>query len=389
MGLTSGIFLGAAITAAILLPVLTVLVWNRLRGPRPIRFTFRLGLIGLCQGTAVLMAALLINNSFQLYVSWSDLFGQDGAPGQIQAETPVTLPGGAAADAANPDARTFPNAKLFHPFSGAAGVQVATITGPKSKVTGTVLVWLPPQYSQPRFARSDFPVVQLLSGYPGTPNTWMQGMAAPEIMTAQIAGHDAHPFILVSAAINVDPPHDPDCSNIPGGPQVDTWLTQDVHSLIETSFRTQTRASGWGLMGYSEGGLCASKLALQHPDEFAAAVSMSGDDHPDGDLLKPGTKAYDRNSPLWLLRNRPPAPVALLLTGTMQDGSTAPEAAAMNAAAKSPTVVNRLISAKGGHNVGVWMSMEAPGFQWLSQHLDDVDSDSLSAGSMLLNGIPN
>jgi len=76
-------------------------------------------------------------------------------------------------------------------------------------------------------------------------------------------------------------------------------------------------------MGYSEGGLCASKLALQYPDEYTAAVSMSGDDHPDGDLLRPGTAAYNANSPLWLLQHRHAPPVALLLTGTLQDGSTA------------------------------------------------------------------
>ena len=382
MGLTSGIFLVAAIAAVAAVPLATVLLWNRLRGPRPVRLAARFGLIGLCQGTAVLLAALLINNSFQLYLSWSDLFGNDGSPGQIQAQTPVAPPTGAAGSL--PADRTLPNAKLFHAFAGVSGVQVTTITGPKSRITGSVYVWLPPEYAAARYAHSDFPVVQLLSGYPGTPVTWLKGMQGPQILTRETAEHGVHPFILVAAAINVDPPHDPDCSDIPGGPQVDTWLTQDVHTLVETSFRTLTTAKGWGLMGYSEGGLCASKLALQHPDEFAAAVSMSGDDHPDGDLLRPGTRAYDENSPLWLLQNRPPAPVALLLTGTMQDGATAAEAVAMSQAAKSPTVVSRLIAPRGGHNVGVWTAAEPDGFQWLSKYLDGVRSDSLPANSLLL-----
>jgi enterochelin esterase-like enzyme len=63
----------------------------------------------------------------------------------------------------------------------------------------------------------------------------------------------------------VDGRHDPDCSNIPNGPQVATWLTTDVRNLVQTSFRTSTDRDAWGLMGYSEGGLCASKLALQYP----------------------------------------------------------------------------------------------------------------------------
>jgi enterochelin esterase-like enzyme len=276
-----------------------------------------------------------------------------------------------------------PNAALFHDFAGAAGVRVTTITGPRSGITGSVYVWLPPQYSQARYAHSEFPVIQLLSGYPGTPVTWLEGMQAPRILSQEMSAEGVQPFILVAAAINVDPPHDPDCSNIPGGPLVDTWLTDDVHSLVESSYRTRTDAKGWGLMGYSEGGLCASKLLLQHPGEFAAAVSMSGDDHPDGDLLRPGTRAYELNSPLWLLQNRPPAAVALLLTGTKQDGATAAEADAMSRAAKDPTVVSRLIAPRGGHNVGVWMAAEPDGFRWLSQYLDGVLTDPVQVSMMV------
>src|SRR5580698_8894283 len=139
MGLTSGFFLATAIAAAVVLPLATAVLWNRLRGPKPVRFATRFGLIGLCQGTAVLLAALLINNSFQLYLSWSDLFGQDGSPGQIQAQTPVAQPTGDAAGS-RPADRTLPNAKLFHAFTAEPGVQVTTITGPQSKITGSVYV---------------------------------------------------------------------------------------------------------------------------------------------------------------------------------------------------------------------------------------------------------
>src|SRR5258708_19008210 len=89
MGLTSGLFLDVVTGAVIVLPFATILLWNRLRGPRPVRHAQRLRLIGLCQGTAVLLAALLINNSFQLYTSWSDLLGRNGSLGRIQAGNPV------------------------------------------------------------------------------------------------------------------------------------------------------------------------------------------------------------------------------------------------------------------------------------------------------------
>jgi enterochelin esterase-like enzyme len=375
MGLTSGFFLDAVIAAVIALPLATVLLWGRLRGPRVIRQAQRLVLIALCQGVAVLLAALMINNSYQLYTSWSDLFGQNGSSGQIQAAKPVSL---TSAKARSVD-RPLPNAALFHSDPQLPGEVHAVITGPRSGVTGDVVVWLPPQYNQREYAHADFPVIQLLSGYPGSPGSWFHSLDVTNVLAAEVQRMAARPVILVGAAINVDPPHNPDCSNIPGGPQVATWLTQDVRDLINTSFRTVTDRSGWGLMGYSEGGLCASKLLLQYPTEFAAAVSMSGDDHPDGDLLKPGTVAYNENSPLWLLQHRPAPNVSLLLTGTLQDGSTASEANEMSMAAKAPTVVERIIAARGGHNAGVWKAAEPTSLDWLTAHLGQAQKSGVPA----------
>jgi len=386
MELTSRLFAGTVTGVVIVLPIATILLWNRLRGPRPVRHAQRLGLIALCQGTAVLLAALLINNSFQLYTSWSDLLGQDGSLGRIQAGNPVAVSVGArSADKPTAD-RPLPNFKLFHTSGHGSSQYTAAITGPESKITGDVFVWLPAQYGQKPYEHVEFPVIQLFSGNPGSPSAWFHALNGPAILQAQIDAGSAHPAILVSAQINVDPPHNPDCSNIPHGPQVATWLTQDVRNLIISSFRTETDRAGWGMMGYSEGGLCASKLALQYPGDYAAGVSMSGDDHPDGDLLVPGSTAYYQNSPLWLLQHRPAPPVALLLTGTLQDGSTASEAAAMSRAAKSPTVVEQLIAARGGHNVGVWKAVEPAAFGWLSRHLGVAQNSALAAAPPLLGG---
>lgn len=366
MGLTSSYFFDAAVAAAVVLPLATLLLWNRLSGPRPLRTVLRLAMIGLCQATAVLLAGLMINNSFQLYDSWSDLLGRDGAPGRIVEARPAAAqsePPGAAS------AGDLVNAHLFKPYPKVSDGYSATVTGDRSKITGEVLVWLPPQYFDPAYANTDFPVVQLLSGAPGSPSSWLLGMAAPQFLAAAVADRAAHPFILVSAAINIDPPNNPDCSNIPGGPQVATWLTADVPELVETSFRAESGRAAWGLMGFSEGGLCAAKLALQYPGQYAAGVSLSGDDHPDGNLLKPGTDAYQLNSPIWLIRHPQDQPVALLLTGTLQDGSTAAEADAISRQAVPPVSVDLLISRRGGHNGGVWRAVEPQAFVWLSEHV--------------------
>jgi hypothetical protein len=226
MGLTSGFFLDAVIAAVIALPLVTVLLWGRLRGPRVIRQLQRLVLIALCQGVAVLLAALMINNSYQLYTSWSDLFGHNGPSGQIQAAKPVSL---TSAQARSVD-RPLPNAALFHPDSQMPGEVHAVITGAQSKVTGDVVVWLPPQYNQRQYAHTDFPVIQLLSGYPGSPGSWFRSLKVTDVLAAEVQRLAARPVILVGAAINVDPPHNPDCSDIPGGPRVATWLARRARS---------------------------------------------------------------------------------------------------------------------------------------------------------------
>jgi S-formylglutathione hydrolase FrmB len=389
MGLTSGGFFTLVIVGVVLFPALTLFLWNRLPGPRPVKFGSRLGLILLSQTMAVLLAALWINNSFQLYYSWSDLMGDNGATGAIQASSPQVIKTTVSAKSGTQTAASYPNFKLFtqmRSLQAGTGYQV-TITGPESKITGSVDVWVPAQYSEAAYKDEKFPVVELFPGTPGTPQTWLTAMQSPLVVSRQVTSGEQHPTVLVAVSINVDGRHDPDCSNIPGGPQVATWLTQDVRNLVLSSFRVSSSRDSWGMMGYSEGGLCATKLALQYPNLYAAAVSISGDDHPDGDLLMPGTTAYQENSPIWLVKHRKPANVALLLTGTQQDSDVASEAAAMANAVRTPTTVDTLISQRGGHNIGVWKSVEPPSFVWLSEHLTATNTTTYSALPEMFSGV--
>ena len=101
----------------------------------------------------------------------------------------------------------------------------------------------------------------------------------------------------------------------------------------------------------------------------------------------PGTAAYNENAPLWLLQHRPARDVALLLTGTREDSDVAQEAAAMVAAAKYPTTVDTLISARGGHNIGVWKSVQPQSFMWLSEHLAAPKTTTYSALPEMIDGV--
>jgi len=61
----------------------------------------------------------------------------------------------------------------------------------------TALVWLPPQYDEPRHAATRFPVLELLHGDPGDPRSWTSGLNLPAVLDQQYASGAAAPFVVV------------------------------------------------------------------------------------------------------------------------------------------------------------------------------------------------
>jgi S-formylglutathione hydrolase FrmB len=183
------------------------------------------------------------------------------------------------------------------------------------------------------------------------------------------------PFVLVAVNITPQKGVNTNCTDIPNGPQVATFLTEDVRTMIERSFRVSTDRTGWGMMGYSEGGLCAGKLLVQYPQYFSAAVQMSGDIRPDGVVDHYGQAVVDANSTLWILQHhKPTLPISLLAAASKEDGSTLVDAEALQAAA--PDYVDVLRKDLGKHNTGVWKSWLPQAYTWLSQQLDPVKPQS-------------
>src|SRR5690349_15168262 len=66
----------------------TMVLWARMRGPRPLRWLLRLFMIGLCQLTAISVVAVWINNSYGLYASWDDLMGKDNGTAAVAMPGP-------------------------------------------------------------------------------------------------------------------------------------------------------------------------------------------------------------------------------------------------------------------------------------------------------------
>ncbi|MEY9928518.1 putative esterase [Catenulispora sp. GP43] len=401
MSLTSTTLLILAVCLAVIAPIATYVLWNRARGPRPVRAATRFGLIGLCQATVLLLVGLLVNNHYSLYASWSDLLGEDGGgPVAVHqathAATDLNRDGGSrlqppgfggpgqAAHVTAPNTRDTPTTPdppaptgpkvTFVP--GGHDTQVAAFRGPLSGIGGNgddVMVWLPPQYHDPAYANTRFPVVMLFPGYPGSAVSWFSVLGGGQVLGQMIAQQKATPFVLVAVNVNQNG-QNLNCSNIPGGPQMATYIAQDVRTMIEANFHVSDRRTAWGLMGFSDGGLCAGKLLLQYPQYFRSAAQMAGDSTPDGrQVVRAGTDFVDQNSTLWLLTHHHPGPnlpVSLLAAVSDQDTDSLPVAFQLQAAA--PDVVSVSEHARGAHNPAVWKSWLPEMYGWLSQHLDTV-----------------
>jgi hypothetical protein len=344
---------------AVLISVATVVFWNRVEVLRAGRWAVRLALLSAGQISVVLLAAVILNNTFVFYQSWSELFGQHPQQGQSAAALGAL------------DARLDPQLRRNF-LAGRGTLASLPVAGLRSGVhAGPATVYLPPQYGDPAYANRTFPVVELLSGFPGGPHPWVRMLHVVDVLDGLIATGRAVPFIAVMPEQNVAWPRDTECVNVVGGPQVDTYLSKDVRAAVVRAFRAAPTGTGWTLMGDSTGGYCASSLAFRHPDMFAAAVSLAGYNAPahdatTGNLFPGDPQAADDFSPLWMLQHGRAPDVALLLISTRVDRASYRAALRMAEATRPPLRLSLLTLPRGGHNFATFAAEIPVGFSWLS-----------------------
>ncbi len=362
MGLTSKSVLILAIMMSVALPVASLVFWNRLGPHRWVVWPARTAFLAGAQVSAVVVVALLINNAWGFYGSWSELLGR-------------TRPTVSSVKAISGSLDAGLRARLVAAYrSGHGTVITIPIPGVTSHVRSLpALVYLPPQYGNPN-VRQDFPVVEMLGGFPGGPQTWFKQLALRQTIDASIRDGSSVPFILVAPTMNVALPRDTECVNVTHGPKAETYLSADVRRAVTTAFRAERDRSHWGAMGYSTGGYCSLELALHHPDLFSAAVSMSGyvypaHDRTTGDLFGHSAARRLENSPAWLLAHRPQPNVSLLVMTSRQDHHSFRDDHAFTRLARAPLSMWTLTMARGGHNATFWRSLEPTAFGWLSRRL--------------------
>ena len=143
-------------------------------------------------------------------------------------------------------------------------------------------------------------MILLVTVTPGQPTDPLVNVDLTALGSATSTGS-----IIISATTNVDG-QNWGCADSKNGPLVGTWLTHDIPQLQARDFAVRHQ-SRWAALGISEGAMCAVRLALTSPSQFAAAISLSGNNAPDArPSPPPRTTAQPTTWGHWQPREPPP-----------------------------------------------------------------------------------
>jgi enterochelin esterase-like enzyme len=325
---------------------------------------------------AMMFGVAAVNKYYDYYQTWNaaitDIFGQNAQPG-----LPATAAGASAKFSA------FLGTKIDKAAAAQDGYTLHTsVYGQLSGITRTVYVYLPPQYFQPAYRDYRFPAIELIHGFPGTPQDWITVVGVTAMMQDLTRANLAKPAVLVMPDANGGRRISLQCLNQYRGPQDATYLAQDVPDYLSALLRVQPPGPGWGIAGYSEGGYCAANLGLQYGTRFGYSGVLSGYFTPlDNQLgspprkvnpFGPGAAARRENTPDDLVTSLPPGTkIPQFWIGVGASDSSDMKSAQVFAQLlqiRQPGVTLKLVPG-GGHTMYTWRALLPPMLEWMTSGL--------------------
>ena len=359
MSLTGLSLLVLLILLCVLINAALIAFWHKFPGKTAVKHTQRFTILVIAQLLVVATFFVGINRSMVFFASWNDIFGNYNA-----YNAPIIQIQGQSTSPLDIYVR---NTRLQPGFRSQGGQFSFILKGAQSGVTAPVYVYLPPTYGADPAKK--WPVLMLLPGYPGVPTTWFHALDLVRILRHEISTGYAHDFLVVLPTMSVPPTRDTECTDIPGGPLVNTWLGVDVPNAIIGGLAARSDRKNWAIAGYSTGGFCAAKVMLSHSSQFSVAAPIAGYFYPSQTKLFGGSLALrDANSPLLLARALK-LPSHMLLVGTSQDPGVMGAIASMEKVNNAALVIDQLIDQHGGHSTKVWKSQLPRILDWLSTQI--------------------
>jgi S-formylglutathione hydrolase FrmB len=238
-------------------------------------------------------------------------------------------------------------------------------------------VWVPPAW----FARNrpQLPVIELLHGTPGDPSNWTKSAGADGIALAYAEQHKGVAPILVMPDVNGSWEADSECVNSTMFGAVETYLTQTVPQFMRKNFNAKTDPGSVAIAGLSEGGLCATTLALGNPKVYAAFGNYSGNASPTYQsdnqqqtiqTLFGGSQAsYNAHNPPYILTHQRFTGLAGWFEVGAQDSESLQAGHTLQALAMNAGIETCITTPPGGHSFTFWAQAFKDSLPWLSWKL--------------------
>jgi len=318
---------------------------------------------------ALASTLITINRAGEFYASWGDLFGSKNQLSKI-AIAPNVL--------AQVSYRDISSGRRT---AGGSLILREVIKGAHSGISDVVFVVLPPKIAAQMQANPsspsvgmDYQVVELFPGYPGVPQTWIGSMSGITTLENLENAGKVQNTIAIIPAINVAPGQDTECLNFVGGPQVETWLTTDMHEFATRFIGIDNRP--WSSFGYSTGGWCAAEVAIRHPDLYQGAVSLAGYFKP---LFSIGVSKREKNFltneyDLIATLKKTKSPIHLMIIASEKDKFTNVAAQNFIKSAANLLPIRYLPIPIGGHNTNVWKPFVSTAFLWINDQNPVISS---------------
>jgi S-formylglutathione hydrolase FrmB len=340
---------------ACLVAGLVVAGWRRAHWPRRVA-----GLVAVL--LAVVSAGSAVNQTFAYYPTFDRLFGKSANH---------------FLDNAQLNAMRTQVAKTGQlPDHGAT--LAVPIPGKNLKFTPRpAYVWVPPAW----FARNrpQLPVIELLHGTPGDPSNWTKSANADGIALAFAEQHHGMAPILVMPDVNGSFGADTECVNSGTYGAVETYLTQTVPQFMQKNFNAKTDPGSIAIAGLSEGGLCATTLALNNPKVYAALGNYSGNASPtyqsdnQGQTIQAlfgGSQAsYNAHNPPYILTHQRFTGLAGWFEAGAQDSEAMQGAHTLQPLASSAGIDTCIATPSGRHSFDFWGQAFQDSLPWLSWKL--------------------
>ena len=362
MALTDPKFLYLLIGLSAIAFALIVYFWPRLSGNKFSSLLLRITSLLTLNFLIVATLGLSLNNYGQFYTSWSELFGERNA-------SPLVV------DRLNGEI-TFADLKKAKFTNSGTAIIHRLIRGESAGITGDFYISLPPSYvSALRKGvkpKSDYPVAEFFSGYPGHPSAWIHGMRMVDRLDNAASSMKLPEVISVYPNINLVPKFDAECMNIPSGPQLETWLSQDVVRYVNSWLGLKPQP--WTAIGYSTGGWCSTMLSLRHPDKFRAAASIASyymplvDSHISETIRKELVQEYD----LYKLLDKQPPAINLFVLNSVDDKFSHRATLAFLERVREPISVTEVELSGVGHNFNAWKRILPSMIDWYAAQLGKV-----------------